>query len=68
MYNWVGVSTPRGTGTSGYVEASLVTRKNAPIQQNRGQQKPQRKSELLKEHEKRRAIEVQCLLLKKELV
>ena len=68
MYNGVGVPTPRGTGTSGYVQASLVSTKSAHIKQKKQMKKIPKKSQTLIEHEKRREIELKCLELKNELI
>ena len=68
MYNGVGVPTPRGTGTSGYVQASLVSMKPAHIKQKKNIKKIPKKSQILIEHEKRREVELKCLELKNELI
>ena len=68
MYNGVGVATPRGTGTSGYVESSLVVHKSTPQKHIKSQPKIPKKSQTLIEHEKRREVELRCLELKKELL
>jgi serine/arginine repetitive matrix protein 2 len=65
MYNGIGLSTARGTGTNGYVTAnaaSLPKSKKAPIALQRHQDiKPQKarqaNTEIL-EHEKKRQIEI----------
>ena len=67
MYNGVGVSTPRGTGTSGYVEASLALARTTKNKPQEHEKRFAKKSEILIEHEKRRKIEVKCLELRNKL-
>ena len=68
MYNGVGVPTPRGTGTSGYVEANLVATKTKYNKHTKHQIKTPKKSQTLLEHERRREVELKCLELKNELI
>lgn len=59
MYNGVGVSTPRGTGTSGYVMINSASLKSK-IKQEAPPKKYSKKSDLLIKHEQRRKIELEC--------
>ena len=58
MYNGIGVQTPRGTGTSGYIETSLVSLKPPPMKQTKSQKYIPKQSKALEEHNKRRKIEI----------
>ena len=60
MYNGVGLSTPKGSGTSGYVQSNLAASQQEHQRQQEPDLKPERKintkfSEELLEHERRRA-------------
>ena len=66
-YNGVGVPTPRGTGGSGYVTMSLAPLKNIPKQLPPSAQKVPKFSEALKENERLRKIENECLVLRRKL-
>jgi serine/arginine repetitive matrix protein 2 len=65
MYNGIGLSTPRGTGTNGYVTRNLAfvrdSKKTTQYIQNIDRKGPtQRKpNEEILEHERKRRIEVQ---------
>lgn len=72
MYNGIGLPTPRGSGTNGYVQRNLAhvrkhrSRTTAP--------KPERPADIDRKlnpaialHKKKREIEAKCLLLRTEL-
>eukprot|EP01117_Protostelium_nocturnum_P012494 TRINITY_DN4605_c0_g1_i1.p1 TRINITY_DN4605_c0_g1~~TRINITY_DN4605_c0_g1_i1.p1 ORF type:complete len:241 (-),score=93.65 TRINITY_DN4605_c0_g1_i1:147-869(-) len=64
MYNGIGITTPRGTGTSGHVQKNLAhinkNRIKPPIIQERKSQPIQKKAnEEILEHERKRQLEVQ---------
>ncbi len=76
MYNGIGLTTPRGSGTNGYVQRNFAAVKNrkekveyksdadlARLERSLHQQPNQ---EIL-EHEWKRKIELKCLLLQEEL-
>lgn len=67
MYNGIGVQTPRGTGTSGYIETSLVSLKPPPLKQTKSQKYVPKQSKALEEHNKRRKIELSCIKLRQKL-
>ncbi|PVV02008.1 hypothetical protein BB560_003548 [Smittium megazygosporum] len=80
MYNGIGLTTPRGTGTSGYVVKNLSTLNKKPHRQQNSQlAKPHdpdvagsgslgRRVDLgILEHEKKRQIEVKLLYFQDEL-
>ena len=77
MSSNVGLTTPRGSGTSGYVQrnlSALKPRNNSapypprdsrnPLPQHRALRQPDKS---ILEHERKRAIEVKCLELQDEL-
>lgn len=78
MYNRVGVQTPRGTGTSGYVQANMSYRRKIHSKLDflkelrrlrENQLKPDNKpDENILEHNKRRAIYLQLRQLREDLV
>ena len=76
MYNGIGLSTPRGSGTSGYVQRNLGfveperrRRRRAPRPPARPRRDPPRTvSKHMREHERRRRIELELLKLRKGLV
>ena len=73
-YNGVGLSTARGSGTNGYVQKNASHIKQKPIhrtavnylQAPEHQQRAANKDIL--EHEKKRKVEIQLLLIEDELV
>jgi len=72
-YNGVGLKTPRGSGTNGYVQRSLahIKRKPQTPYSRDDFEKPQTKQrkanpEII-EHDRKREIEVQCLELQDKL-
>jgi serine/arginine repetitive matrix protein 2 len=70
MYNGIGLHTPRGTGTSGYVEQNRAfpQRKSAETQGDRRlPQSTRRLSKALEDYDARRRIELKCYVLKKKL-
>ncbi|MES1907602.1 MAG: hypothetical protein MHM6MM_000689 [Cercozoa sp. M6MM] len=79
MYNGIGLFTPRGTGTSGYVQANRARAPNASYAQRVGdvarkgprdallRAAAQRNDKTLVEHERRRHIELKVLELREEL-
>lgn len=75
MYNGIGLATPRGSGTNGYVVKNLstVTRRSRPDTytaeiQDQSDLLPYRKpDEAILLHEKKRQIEVQCMELQIKL-
>lgn len=67
MYNGIGVQTPRGTGTSGYIETSLVSLKPQPIKQTNRQKVVPKQSKALEDHNKRRKIEISCIKFRQRL-
>lgn len=72
MYNGIGLPTPRGSGTSGYVQKNLahVGKKRQNKSQIVSQPDPnfeKPKNPALVLHEKKRQIESKCLRLRKEL-
>jgi cwf21 domain len=73
-YNGIGLKTPRGSGTNGYVQRSLanIRRKpQAPYARDRDFDKPQTKTRKanpeIMEHDRKREIEVRCLELQDKL-
>ena len=66
MYNGFGLSTPRGTGTSGHIVKSNAVLSKDPIKERKVTVKREY-SKALEEHEKMRKIEVQCYSLRKRL-
>lgn len=71
MYNGLGLKTPRGSGTNGYVQRNLSfakPRNNTPYKYDAESVKPARKpSADILLHRSKRQIEVECLLLQEEL-
>lgn len=67
MYNGIGLQTPRGSGTSGYVEKSKVRSKakaeNTPV----AKPKNDLISKALQDYDERRKIELECYKLKKKM-
>lgn len=70
MYNGIGLSTPRGTGTNGYVQRNLSSFAKKPIDYRKQEPKvrPGKKpNKDLLLHQRKRAIEVECMKLRLEL-
>ena len=73
-YNGIGLKTPRGSGTNGYVQRSLanIRRKpHAPYARDYGFDQPQTKQRKanpeIMEHDRKRDIELKCLELQDKL-
>ncbi len=76
MYNGIGLQTPRGSGTSGYVQKNFAAIRNrrekveyktdADIQRLEGILQRKANVEIL-EHEWKRKIELKCLQLQEDL-
>ena len=76
MYNGIGLNTPRGSGTNGFVQRNLATLRSRPEKVNYKtdaeiakldrilQRKPNK--EIL-EHEWKRKIELECVQLQEKL-
>ena len=67
MYNGIGLRTPRGSGTSGYVERSRVSQKRDAVRPEKPTKKHDLTSESLKDFDERRKIELECYKLKKRM-
>lgn len=76
MYNGVGIVTPRGTGTSGYVQTNKFNVRRAPVPKfgaadadgGRGPHAADRKpNQEILEHNRRRQIEIKLLELQDKL-
>ncbi|KAI8809316.1 cwf21 domain-containing protein [Cladochytrium replicatum] len=76
MYNGIGLSTTRGSGTNGYVQRNLSTLRSQPqrVEFSRDEKKGSERSFTERKpdpdillHNKKRQIEVQCLELRDEL-
>ncbi|KAJ3504008.1 hypothetical protein NLJ89_g8166 [Agrocybe chaxingu] len=72
MYNGIGLTTPRGSGTSGYVVRNLSTlrvhdRKNDTSTWDAAPPKHREPDEGILEHERKRKVEIKCLELQLEL-
>ncbi|KAF8204918.1 cwf21 domain-containing protein [Pholiota molesta] len=72
MYNGIGLTTPRGSGTSGYVVRNLSTlrvheRTNDKSAWDTAPPKHREPDEAILEHERKRKVEVKCLELQDEL-
>lgn len=66
-YNGIGVRTPRGTGTSGYVQTSLVSLRPPPMIVEKKQKAVRKQSKSIEEYTKRHKIELNCVRYRKEL-
>lgn len=70
MYNGIGLRTPRGSGTAGYVQASKFLAKPRPSPSScspsaaGGMRKPNRD---IVEHERKRQVELRLLVLREAL-
>eukprot|EP00879_Flechtneria_rotunda_P002461 GHRR01002658.1.p1 GENE.GHRR01002658.1~~GHRR01002658.1.p1 ORF type:complete len:605 (+),score=267.69 GHRR01002658.1:628-2442(+) len=73
MYNNIGVLTPRGTGTSGHVQANKFNLRRAPVPKfQEGQASAvaaadKKPNQAILEHNKKRQIELQVFQLREEL-
>lgn len=74
MYNNIGILTPRGTGTSGHVQANKFNLRRAPVpkfqegQQQQGMAAADKKpNQDILEHNRKRQVEVKLLELRDEL-
>lgn len=67
MYNGIGVQTPRGTGTSGYIETSLVSLRPPPMKPTKTQKIVPKQSKALEEHNRRRRVEILCRKFQQKL-
>jgi serine/arginine repetitive matrix protein 2 len=73
MYNGIGLTTPRGSGTNGYVQRNLSVLRTYQSPQDREaawQAEPPKHREpdgAILEHERKRKVEVKCLELQLEL-
>ncbi|TFL05589.1 hypothetical protein BDV98DRAFT_493276, partial [Pterulicium gracile] len=73
MYNGIGLTTPRGSGTNGYVTRNLSTLRSHQSQEDResawsvAPPKHREPDQGILEHERKRKVEVKCLELQLEL-
>ncbi|KAJ7068046.1 hypothetical protein C8F01DRAFT_1116659 [Mycena amicta] len=73
MYNGIGLTTPRGSGTNGYVVRNLSTLRSHQPAQDRNNAwdvappKHREPDEGILEHERKRKVEVKCLELQLQL-
>jgi len=72
MYNGIGLTTPRGSGTSGYVVRNLSTlrshdKNDRPSTWDAALPKHREPDQDILEHEKKRRVEIKCLELQLEL-
>jgi len=73
MYNGIGLTTPRGSGTNGYVVRNLSTLRSYQSAQDRQTAwdapppKHREPDEAILEHERKRKVEVKCLELQLKL-
>ncbi|KAF9008733.1 cwf21 domain-containing protein, partial [Cyathus striatus] len=73
MYNGIGLTTPRGSGTNGYVVRNLSTLRTYQSPQDRAAAwdaappKHREPDEAILEHERKRKVEIKCLELQLEL-
>ncbi|KAG6832912.1 hypothetical protein H0H92_004796 [Tricholoma furcatifolium] len=73
MYNGIGLTTPRGSGTNGYVVRNLSALRSHQTSQDRASAwetappKHREPDEAILEHERKRKVEVKCLELQLEL-
>ncbi len=68
MYNGIGLTTPRGSGTNGYVQRNMAFMSDKPRVQYQTYEQLQKKAPIHKppnpeiiEHEKKRQIEVKLM-------
>jgi serine/arginine repetitive matrix protein 2 len=75
MYNGIGILTPRGTGTSGHVQANKFNLRRAPVPRfEEGGGGPaalaaadKKPNQAILEHNRKRAVEVKLVELRDEL-
>ncbi|OHT13596.1 hypothetical protein TRFO_03366 [Tritrichomonas foetus] len=67
MYNGIGIRTPRGTGTSGYVQASLVSIKPPPAEAPIKKKVIPKISKQLEEYKRKRKTELILIKLRQKL-
>ncbi|TRM68384.1 cwf21 domain-containing protein, partial [Schizophyllum amplum] len=73
MYNGIGLTTPRGSGTNGYVQRNLSVLRSHQTGQDRGNTwdapppKHREPDAGILEHERKRTVEVKCLELQLRL-
>jgi serine/arginine repetitive matrix protein 2 len=72
MYNGIGILTPRGTGTSGHVQANKFNLTRAPVprfQEGAGGPPPADKkpNQAILEHNRKRQVEVKLVELRDQL-
>ncbi|KAI0068990.1 cwf21-domain-containing protein, partial [Artomyces pyxidatus] len=73
MYNGIGLTTPRGSGTNGYVVRNLSVLRNHDTASDRASAwdaappKHREPDQEIIEHERKRGVEVKCLELQLEL-
>lgn len=67
MYNGIGLRTPRGSGTSGYVEKSRVAVHRVTEAHVEKKKRPSMTSKALQDYDKRRKVELECYILRKKL-
>ncbi|KZT26958.1 cwf21-domain-containing protein, partial [Neolentinus lepideus HHB14362 ss-1] len=73
MYNGIGLTTPRGSGTNGYVQRNLSYLRSHETAADRASAwdvappKHREPDEAILEHERKRKVEVKCLELQLEL-
>lgn len=73
MYNGIGILTPRGTGTSGHVQANKFNVRRAPVPkfgEGRAAGPPpadKKPNQAILEHNRKRAVEVKLLEYQDEL-
>jgi len=73
-YNGIGLKTPRGSGTNGYVQRSLANIRRTPHAPyardprfDQPQTKPRKPNPEIMEHDRKRDIELKCLELQDRL-
>ncbi|KAF9534365.1 hypothetical protein CPB83DRAFT_748465, partial [Crepidotus variabilis] len=72
MYNGIGLTTPRGSGTSGYVQRNLSSlrvhdKNDRNTAWDAAPPKHREPDQEILDHEKKRKVEVKCLELQVEL-
>jgi len=70
-YNGVGLTTPRGSGTNGYVQRNLSLVRSRPMepvyQPSKMAAPPKAPDAALLEHERKRKIELKLFMLREEM-
>lgn len=77
MYNGIGLTTPRGTGTNGYVTRNLSHvgskrerveyRTEEDIKRVEAMLAPKKTNPDILEHERKRQVEIECMKLRAQL-